>query len=100
MLQANFIMIYIIHKFSVWLKITGILKCFLRSIIDSFFFLNNSFFSQHIMMKSSRLKEDKNTEENIINDVRNILRLKKLKKETNDAAIKGIRNLFRLKIRK
>ena len=51
-------------------------------------------------MKSSRLKEDKNTEENIINDVRNILRLKKLKKETNDAAIKGIRNLFRLKIRK
>ena len=36
-------------------------------------------------------------DENINNDVRNIFRLNKLGKETNDAAIKGIRNLFRLK---
>ena len=51
-------------------------------------------------MKGSRLEEDKNIEENIIKDVRNLFRLKKLKKETNDAAIKGIRNRFRLKERK
>ena len=48
-------------------------------------------------MKSSGLKEYKNIKENITKDVRNLLRLKKLKNETNDAAIKGIRNLFRLK---
>ena len=39
-------------------------------------------------------------EENRIKDVRNLFRLKKLKKETNDAAIKGITNLFRLKKKK
>ena len=33
-------------------------------------------------MKSSRLEEDKNIEENIVKEVRNILRLKKLKTET------------------
>ena len=48
-------------------------------------------------MKSSRLEEDKNIEENVIKDVRNLFRLKKIKKETNDAAIKGIRNFFKLK---
>ena len=47
-------------------------------------------------MKSSRFEEDKNIEENIIKDSRNLFRLKKLKK-TNDAAIKAIRNLFQLK---
>ena len=46
-------------------------------------------------MKSSKLEEDKNKEENIIG-VKNFFRLKKLKKETNDVAIKDIRNLFRL----
>ena len=51
-------------------------------------------------MKSSRLEEDKNMEENIIKDVRNLFRLRKLKKETNDAVIKGIRNHFRLKKKK
>ena len=33
-------------------------------------------------MKSSRLEEDKNIEENIVKEVRNLLRLKKLKTET------------------
>ena len=51
-------------------------------------------------MKSSRFEEDKNIEENINKDVRNLFRLKKLKKETIDATIKSIRNLFRLKKRK
>ena len=46
-------------------------------------------------MKSSKLEEDKNKEENIIG-VKIFFRLKKLKKETNDVAIKDIRNLFRL----
>ena len=49
------------------------------------------------MMKSSRFDQYKNIEENIIKYVRNLFRLKKLKKEPNDTAIKGIKNLFRLK---
>ena len=40
--------------------------------------------------------EYKNTEENIIKDVRSLFRLNKVEKETNDAAVKGMRNLFRL----
>ena len=45
MLQVNFIMIDIIHKILVLLKITGILKRFLGSIIDFYFFeKNNSYF--------------------------------------------------------
>ena len=35
-------------------------------------------------MKSSGLEEYKNMEENIIKDVRNVFRLNKLEKETND----------------
>ena len=38
MLQINFILIYIIHKISVLIKITRIIKCFLRSVIDFCFF--------------------------------------------------------------
>ena len=48
-------------------------------------------------LKGSRCKEYKNIKEKTIKDVRNLFRLKKLKKETNDLAIKGIRNCFRLK---
>ena len=47
-------------------------------------------------MKSSRFEVYKNIKENIIKDVRNLFRLKKLKKETNDISIKVIRN-FKLK---
>ena len=39
-------------------------------------------------MKSSRLEEDKNIEENIIKDVRNLIRLKKLKKKQKMMQIK------------
>ena len=85
-------MTHINQRVSVLLKNARILKRFLKSIID--------LFSQHIMMKSSRFNEYKNMEENIIKYVRNLFRLKKLKKETNDTAIKGIKNLFRLKKRK
>ena len=38
-------------------------------------------------MKIPRLAEYENIEENIINDVRNLFRLNKLKKEINHAAI-------------
>ena len=48
-------------------------------------------------MKSSRSHKDKNVEINVIKDIRNRSKLKKLKSKTNDAATKGIRNLFRLK---
>ena len=47
-------------------------------------------------MESPRPEEGKTIEENIIKDLRNLFRLKKLKNETNDVAIKGTRNLFRL----
>ena len=42
-------------------------------------------------MESPRIEE-----ENMIKDIRNLFKLNKLKKETNDAAIKGLRNIFRL----
>ena len=48
-------------------------------------------------MESLSTEEDKNIEENIIKDVKNLFGLNKLKKETNEAAIKLVRNLFRLK---
>ena len=70
-------MIYIIHKSSVLLKITRILTRFLRSIIDFSFFKKN-YFSQHKMMKSSMLEENKDVEESIIKDITNLFRLKKL----------------------
>ena len=44
------------------------------------------------MMASITVKE-----ENIIKDVRNLLRLGNLKKVTSDTTIKNIRNLFKLK---
>ena len=76
MLQVNFIMIGIMYKIAVLLKITRILKHFLRSITDFYFFdifiLNFNFlifFSQYITMKSSTLQEDENVEEKIIQDV-------------------------------
>ena len=68
MLLVNFIMIYVIHKISVLLKITGILRCFLRSIIDFYFKKIYIFFTTY-------------NEDNIIKDVRNLFRLKKLKKK-------------------
>ena len=52
-----------------------------------------TFFPKNIMMEISRVEEDKNIEENIIKDVRNLFTLKKLKQKTNGGAIKGIRNL-------
>ena len=77
MMRVNVIMIYI--------KVTRILKRFFRSIIDSHLY---------ITMRSSRLEENKNIEGNIIKDIRNLLRLEKLKKETTDTAIKYIRIFF------
>ena len=49
------------------------------------------------MRKSPKLEEDKNIEEDIIKDIRNLFRLKKLKRTNKLSAIKGIRNCFRLK---
>ena len=66
MLQVNFLMIYTIHKISVLLKITRILKRFLKIIIDLFFFKKTliKFFhnimiksGHNIMIKSSRPEE-------------------------------------------
>ena len=43
------------------------------------------------MIANPRLEED-----NIIKDVRNLFRLKKLQKETTDTTTKDIKNLFRI----
>ena len=92
----HFVMIYIIIKILVLLKITGILRRFLRSLLGFLFPKLINFLATYIM-KMSKFAEDKNAEKNIIRNVRNLFRLKILKKEANDAAIKGIRYLFKLK---
>ena len=61
MLQANFIMICIIHKILVLLKINRILKRFLRSIINFYFFKNNKFISQDTTMEDPRSNRQKET---------------------------------------
>ena len=71
MLQVNFIMIYIIHKISVLLKITRILKTFFKEFSRFLFKKNIYFFSQRMMMESPI---------NIIKNVRNPFRSEKLKK--------------------
>ena len=53
------------------------------------------------MKNSSRFEEDKNIAGKIIKIVRNIFRLKKLKKKkTNGNKRKDVRNLFRLRKKK
>ena len=52
MAQFIFIMICIIDKISLLLKITRILKRFLRTIIGFYFLKNDYFFSQHIMTQT------------------------------------------------
>ena len=44
--------------------------------MDFYFFLNNKFFLQRIMMKSSRQK-DKKIDDNLIKDKKNLFKLKK-----------------------
>ena len=75
-------MIYNIHKISVLLKIIRIIlklvfsNVFSKRGIDFYVFKEKSFLSQYIIMKSLRLEKGKVIEENIINDVRNIFRIK------------------------
>ena len=95
MLQINFIMICIIHKISVFLKITRILKMlfkdYSRCLFIYLFIFNNFFFQQNIKMESRRFEE-----ENIFKYLRSLFRLAESKKETIVTTIKGRRNLFRL----
>ena len=78
-------MIYIIHAISVLLKITQItLKITFsnvvsRSIREFHLKKKKKNFSQHIMVKSSRLEKDKKIEDYIIKDVKTFL-IKKKKK--------------------
>ena len=64
------------------------INAFLRGIVDFYYFFLKYIFPQHIMVKNARPKEEK-----IINDIRNLFRLKE---EQNDAAIKDMKH-FRLK---
>ena len=76
--DLNFVMIHIIREMLVFLKFhlnylkDDIVECFLRSIIDFYFFY---FFliSKSIIMESLSPEE-----ENIIKDIRNLWRLKKI----------------------
>ena len=61
MLQANIIMICIIHKILVLLKINRTLKRFLRSITNFNFFKNNKFISQDTTMENPRPNRQKET---------------------------------------
>ena len=67
-------MICIIHKILVLLKISRILKRFLRSILIYYFL---KFIWQLIMIEILSPEE-----ENILKDVRNYFKLEKIKKET------------------
>ena len=80
MLKVSFIMICIMHNFLVLLKINRNFKTLLK---DFYFILKKNIylFSQHIMMKRSKLEENNNIKENLFKDVRNLFRLKKLKKK-------------------
>ena len=68
-------MICIIHKILVFLKISRILKRFLRSIVKYYFL---KFIWQPIMMEILSPEE-----ENILKDVRNSFKLEKIKKRPN-----------------
>ena len=77
LLNFNFIMIYIIHKVLVLLKNhmnylkDSISKCFVKSIIDFYFFTKRIyFFAQHMIGNPRREKE------NMIKDKRNLFRPK------------------------
>ena len=94
LLNFNFVVIYIIHKMLVSLK--NLLNFFKDSIFECFFkeykrlnfYLKNDFFKAY---NDEKFKEKE--EENIIKNIKNLLRLKK---ELNYPAIKDLRNLFRL----
>ena len=87
MLQVDFIMIYIIHKILVLPKITIISKSFLKSITDFYFLKIKMIFFVTYNDECSSPKEDKYIKENTIKDVKNLFKLNKLKRETNDAEI-------------
>ena len=93
LLNFSIVMIYIVHKMLV------LVRNHLNYLKDNIFnYLFKSYhrfllsekkivFSEHIMMENQRPEE-----ENIIKDIRDLFRLKKI----NFTVIKGIRNLFRL----
>ena len=88
-------MIYITHKIIILLKITWItLKIifsngFLRTVIDFYFFKKKKIFSQHIMMESLSLEEEKM--------IKNLITLFRLENETKAIkywVLRDIKNLF------
>ena len=93
MLQVNFIMIYIINKI-LGLKITRILKRFLRSIIDFYFLKNKYFFFATYNDKKYKASTGKQNSR-----WKKSVQIEKTKKETTDTTIKNIRNIFRLEKR-
>ena len=87
LLNFNFVMIYILHKMLIVKNHLNYLKdCLLKEHNRLLFFLKIFFFSQYILMESLSLEE-----ENIIEYIINLFRLKK---KLNCTAIKYIRNLF------
>ena len=70
----SFIMICIIHKILALLKITIILERFSSNMIDFYFSKNKKRFLHYMMKENPRPEK-----ENITKDVRNAVRLEKLK---------------------
>ena len=89
----NFFMVYLINKISVLLK-DSLSKRFFKEYSRLLLFVKK-LFSEHLMMKSSRLEKDKKVRYKIMKDIRNLFRLKKKENEAiKDRMIRDIRNIF------
>ena len=75
----NFFMVYLINKISVLLK-DSLSKRFFKEYSRLLLFVKK-LFSEHLMMKSSRLEKDKKIRYKIMKDIRNLFRLKKKENE-------------------
>ena len=72
-------MVYLINQISVLLK-DSLSKRFFKEYSRLLLFVKK-LFSEHLMMKSSRLEKDKKIRYKIMKDIRNLFRLKKKENE-------------------
>ena len=77
-------MTWIIHKILALLKITTVLECFSSNMIDFYFSKNKKRFLHYVMKENPRPEK-----ENITKDVRNAVRLEKLKNKHSIPQLKA-----------
>ena len=95
MFQMNFFMICIIHKISVLLKLTRILKTIFREYNRVLFFKKTTDTTITDIKNLFRLeKENKSIKERILKVIRNAFRLEKESKAIKDIILRDIRNIF------